>query len=489
MLPSRVTAAFGLLCLSAALLGSCSLNFDRFHRASRDASTPDNGGGAAKGGTGEAGSVGSAGTGGSAGAGGAAGLDASVDADVHRDAAPVAADGGVPCRTDTGCDTLTSCTNTPGTRTCGACPNGYTGTGATGCTDINECLTSNGGCDALTLCSNTAGGRTCGACPGGYSGSGAVGCTVVAPSSLVYALNPATYTTGKAVVPNVPVGQGGPVQTYSVLPPLPTGLTLNGSTGAITGTPTAVAASATYVVTGANPGGRATVSLVIAVKDLVCPQGPGPTMVAVQGFCIDSTEVTNAQYAAFLAASPTLSTLPPECISWKTSYVPAGSWPATGQDTYPVASVDWCDAHAYCHWAGKHLCGSIGGGPLPRTSADIGGEWYTACSSAGQLIYPYGNTYLGTNCNGQQYQATPAALPVAAATGCVGGYPGLYDLSGNVDEWEDSCDAATGFSDNCTLRGGSFLDSPGVSVMQCAGRPTNPRNNRYEGIGFRCCAF
>jgi len=75
-----------------------------------------------------------------------------------------------------GCDTLTECTNTDGGRTCGDCPDGYTGDGVAGCTDINECDTDNGGCDALTTCTNTDGGRTCSACPSGYSGDGVAGC-------------------------------------------------------------------------------------------------------------------------------------------------------------------------------------------------------------------------------------------------------------------------------------------------------------------------
>ena len=74
---------------------------------------------------------------------------------------------------------LTTCTNTAGSRTCSACPSGYTGTGATACTDIDECQSNNGGCDLLTTCTNTAGSRTCGACPGGYSGDGYSGCVVV----------------------------------------------------------------------------------------------------------------------------------------------------------------------------------------------------------------------------------------------------------------------------------------------------------------------
>jgi hypothetical protein len=75
-----------------------------------------------------------------------------------------------------GCDKLTKCTNTSDSRTCSACPKGYSGDGETGCADIDECATDNGGCDKLTTCTNTAGGRTCGACPSGYTGDGEAGC-------------------------------------------------------------------------------------------------------------------------------------------------------------------------------------------------------------------------------------------------------------------------------------------------------------------------
>ncbi len=72
-------------------------------------------------------------------------------------------------------DVSATCTDVVGSYSC-ACSSGFTFSGGT-CQDINECLIANGGCDSLTTCTNTVGGRTCGPCPSGYSGSGETGCS------------------------------------------------------------------------------------------------------------------------------------------------------------------------------------------------------------------------------------------------------------------------------------------------------------------------
>ncbi|HMK72944.1 MAG TPA: putative Ig domain-containing protein, partial [Myxococcaceae bacterium] len=90
----------------------------------------------------------------------------------------------------------------------------------------------------------------------------------VSAGSLTYSTNPAAYTKGVAIAPNVPTSSGGAVVSYSVAPPLPAGLSLNTTTGVITGTPTAVTAAAGYLVTATNTGGTAQVSLIISVNDV-----------------------------------------------------------------------------------------------------------------------------------------------------------------------------------------------------------------------------
>ena len=87
----------------------------------------------------------------------------------------------------------------------------------------------------------------------------------VAPAGLAYVTNPANYTTGTAIAPNTASSTGGAVVSYGVSPALPAGLSMNTTTGAISGTPTAVAAAAGYTVTATNTGGSTQATVTITV--------------------------------------------------------------------------------------------------------------------------------------------------------------------------------------------------------------------------------
>jgi formylglycine-generating enzyme required for sulfatase activity len=101
------------------------------------------------------------------------------------------------------------------------------------------------------------------------------------------------------------------------------------------------------------------------------------------GFWIDSTEVTRAQYRAWLQTKPTYGGQPAEC-SWNDDYTPGCHWPAGEEPNHPVVCVDWCDAYAYCQGVGKRLCGKIGGGPngIDDYADATKSQWYYACSGA-----------------------------------------------------------------------------------------------------------
>ncbi|MDI1443683.1 SUMF1/EgtB/PvdO family nonheme iron enzyme [Polyangium sp. 6x1] len=225
----------------------------------------------------------------------------------------------------------------------------------------------------------------------------------------------------------------------------------------------------------------------------VCPDVPDtPTMVLVEApgeatYCIDSTEVTNAQYVAWLKQMPIVESLP-QC-AWNTTFQPQ----ITPQENdLPVANVDWCDAYAFCAAHQKRLCGRIGGGQLAYAEATdaMKSQWFNACTGGGTKIYPYGDTYDPTACNGQDKDPIDGTVvPVASLATCEGGFPGIFDMSGNVWEWVDSCDEAVGgtpMENPCRRQGGGYtsiadLDCPSISSVYT-------RSQTTPNTGFRCCA-
>ncbi|MFL0163403.1 putative Ig domain-containing protein, partial [Aquirufa salirivi] len=77
-----------------------------------------------------------------------------------------------------------------------------------------------------------------------------------APSGLSYT-TPHVYTVGSAITALSPTVTGG-VNSYSIAPALPTGLSINTTTGVISGTPTVTSAATNYTVTATNGFGSTT---------------------------------------------------------------------------------------------------------------------------------------------------------------------------------------------------------------------------------------
>jgi formylglycine-generating enzyme required for sulfatase activity len=207
-------------------------------------------------------------------------------------------------------------------------------------------------------------------------------------------------------------------------------------------------------------------------------------------FCIDSTEVTVGQYNRFLTAGLTPGSMgePMPACGFNKSYAPSGQGYDPGTPiNYPVTYVNWCDAFAFCAWSGKRLCGVMGGGATTATTfATLQNEHYYACSAGGTRMYPYGNTYSLTACNGIMANMG-GALPASALTTCEGGFSGLFEMVGNVEEWQDGCAGGggpMGPMDMCLHGTGSF----DYGTPACGYLDQDARNYQFGDVGIRCCA-
>lgn len=151
--------------------------------------------------------------------------------------------------------------------------------------------------------------------------------------------------------------------------------------------------------------------------------------VILDGFWIDRTEVTNAQFAAFVADTGYETTAKSEGSDndWRH---PQGS-SLEGLDNHPVVNVSWNDAQAYATWAG---------GRLPTEA-----EWEYAARGPEALVYPWGNefgsrlNFCDRNCS--RSWSNQDIDDGYAFTAPVGTYPdgaswvGALDMAGNVWEW------------------------------------------------------
>jgi formylglycine-generating enzyme len=268
--------------------------------------------------------------------------------------------------------------------------------------------------------------------------------------------------------------------------------------------------------------------------------------VRVNGFYMDQTEVTNREFAAFVAATgyvtiaetkPTRKEFPdaPEenlvagsvvftptatsdlsnSYKWW-NYIHGANWrhptgpgsDITGKEDYPVVHIAEEDAENYAKWAGKRL----------PTEA----EWEFAArgGKTGEL-YTWGNTFkLNDKWMANTYQGKFPSMD-EGTDGFIGIAPvkqfpansfGLYDMAGNVWEWcsdwyradyyqtlaknkvsdnpkgpEDSYDPMEPGEKKKIQRGGSFLCTDQYCTRYMVGsRGKGEYRSSSNHVGFRC---
>ena len=90
----------------------------------------------------------------------------------------------------------------------------------------------------------------------------------IPPATVTYTPNAFVETKNTAMVSVTPTTTGGTVVSWSVDPALPSGLSLDTSTGKISGTPTVISESTTYTITTTNTAGSLDATVDITVNDI-----------------------------------------------------------------------------------------------------------------------------------------------------------------------------------------------------------------------------
>jgi formylglycine-generating enzyme len=163
---------------------------------------------------------------------------------------------------------------------------------------------------------------------------------------------------------------------------------------------------------------------------------------------------------------------------------------------HPVWMLDWYEAQATCESKGKRLCSSK--------------EWTAACEGPEHTPFPYGFERDHGKCNMDNFYVEPLrpgprsqfffyskdkdvafrelsrldqSVPSGSIETCKSAF-GVYDMTGNLDEWVVSDEAPRDKSRWAGLKGGAW----GHVRSQCRPMTTSHEPEfRYYFVGFRCC--
>jgi formylglycine-generating enzyme len=167
------------------------------------------------------------------------------------------------------------------------------------------------------------------------------------------------------------------------------------------------------------------------------------------------------------------------------------------EGAHPVWMLDWYQAQATCESKGKRLCWAS--------------EWTAACEGPDHTPFPYGwdrdhdacnvdNFFIGPKRPGPRGQfffyskdhavaerelfRLDQSVPSGSMLACTSGF-GVFDMTGNFDEWVTSDRPPRERSKWAGLKGGGW----GHVRSQCRPMTTSHEPEfRYYFVSFRCCA-
>jgi iron(II)-dependent oxidoreductase len=243
----------------------------------------------------------------------------------------------------------------------------------------------------------------------------------------------------------------------------------------------------------------------------------------VEGFYIDTHEVSNAEYKEFIDAGgyDTEAWWHPLGWEWRTANAITGplGWDSAlhhgggipGNELFPANGISWWEADAYCRWAGKRLPTEAEWEKATKGGCETHGD-PGQCDDSDTPTYPWGTEITGPRAN-YWYSGDPydnSSTPTGYYDGSNhGGYQTedspspyrLYDVAGNLWEWcntkyasypydpDDGREDPPATIDECCrqLRGGSF--GVNTNYLRSAYRGSHDfPNSRYVVFGFRCAS-
>ncbi|MCA9287234.1 MAG: SUMF1/EgtB/PvdO family nonheme iron enzyme [Phycisphaerales bacterium] len=196
------------------------------------------------------------------------------------------------------------------------------------------------------------------------------------------------------------------------------------------------------------------------------------------GFFIARTEITNAQYAAFVAdsgydGSDHPSSKPGETFLRHFDRESDGRFACPpGREHDAVTNVSWYHAAAFCRWLSEQT------GAVVRLPTDR--EWERAAGGTERRTYPWGDEWDATRCNwGDSRNRRFGGFDGYPEIAPVGSFPdgatpeGVLDMAGNAWEW----------TLDQSLRGGPWCLGP--EMMRCDQVAREDADRADDKFGFR----